>query len=81
VGGIDQHFVGHFATLGGGGRVWPRALTAPTDVATVHLIRGLGEGRNAIAGAPPNRFPAEPNARRSNRSASVRVFPGVRSAT
>ena len=23
VGGIDQHFVGHFGTLDGGGRVWP----------------------------------------------------------
>jgi len=23
VGGIDQHLVGHFGTLGGGGRVWP----------------------------------------------------------
>jgi hypothetical protein len=23
VGGVDQHFVGHFVTLGGGGRAWP----------------------------------------------------------
>jgi hypothetical protein len=40
VGGIDQHFVRHFWTLGGGGRVWPRALIAPMGDATVHLIRG-----------------------------------------
>ncbi len=40
VGGIDQHFVRHFGTLGGGGRVWPWALTAPRGDATVHLIRG-----------------------------------------
>src|SRR5262249_40922914 len=40
VGGIDQHFVRHFGTLGGGGRVCPWALTAPRGDATVHLIRG-----------------------------------------
>jgi hypothetical protein len=40
VGGIDQHLVGHFETLGGGGRVGPRALDALSADATVHLIRG-----------------------------------------
>jgi hypothetical protein len=40
VGGIDQHFVGHFGTLGGGGRVGPRAQGARSGDATVHLIRG-----------------------------------------
>jgi hypothetical protein len=40
VGGIDQHFVRHFGTLGGGGRVWPWAQIAPKGDATVHLIRG-----------------------------------------
>jgi hypothetical protein len=40
VGGIDQHLVGHFGTLGGGGRVEPRALDALSADATVHLIRG-----------------------------------------
>jgi len=40
VGGIDQHFVGHFGTLGGGGRVGPRAHGARSGNATVHLIRG-----------------------------------------
>jgi hypothetical protein len=40
VGGIDQHLVGHFGTLGGGGRVGPRALDALSADATVHLIRG-----------------------------------------
>jgi hypothetical protein len=40
VGGIDQHFVGHFGTLGGGGRVWPWARIARKGDATVHLIRG-----------------------------------------
>ena len=40
VGGIDQHFVGHFGTLDGGGRVWRRARMARPGDATVHLIRG-----------------------------------------
>jgi hypothetical protein len=40
VGGIDQHLVGHFGTLGGGGRVRPRARQARSGDATVHLIRG-----------------------------------------
>jgi hypothetical protein len=41
VGGIDQHLVGHFGALGGGGRVGPRAQQARSgDDATVHLIRG-----------------------------------------
>src|SRR6185312_4889483 len=40
VGGIDQHLVGHFGTLGGGGRVGPGAQDALSGDATVHLIRG-----------------------------------------
>jgi hypothetical protein len=40
VGGIDQHFVGHFGTLGGGGRVPRQARKARPGDATVHLIRG-----------------------------------------
>jgi hypothetical protein len=40
VGGIDQHFVGHFGTLGGGGRVLRQARMARPGDATVHLIRG-----------------------------------------
>jgi hypothetical protein len=40
MGGIDQHLVGHFGTLGGGGRVGPRARQARSGDATVHLIRG-----------------------------------------
>jgi hypothetical protein len=40
VGGIDQHFVGHFGTLGGGGRVSRQAHMARPGDATVHLIRG-----------------------------------------
>jgi hypothetical protein len=40
VGGIDQHFVGHFGTLGGGGRVSRLAHMALPGDATVHLIRG-----------------------------------------
>ncbi|WP_283843100.1 hypothetical protein [Bradyrhizobium sp. Ce-3] len=40
VGGIDQHLVGHFGALGGGGRGSWRAQTAPPGDATVHLIRG-----------------------------------------
>ena len=40
VGGIDQHFVGHFGALGGGGRVGRRARAARPGDATVHLIRG-----------------------------------------
>jgi GAF domain-containing protein len=40
VGGIDQHFVGHFGTLGGGGRVSRLARMARPGDATVHLIRG-----------------------------------------
>jgi hypothetical protein len=40
VGGIDQHFVWHFATLDGGGRVWRCAHHARPGDATVHLIRG-----------------------------------------
>jgi hypothetical protein len=40
VGSIDQHFVGHFGTLGGGGRVSRQARIAPPGDATVHLIRG-----------------------------------------
>jgi hypothetical protein len=40
VGSIDQHLVGHIGTLGGDGRVGPRARGALSDDATVHLIRG-----------------------------------------
>jgi amino acid transporter len=40
VGSIDQHFVGHFGTLDGGGRVWRCAHLARPGDATVHLIRG-----------------------------------------
>jgi hypothetical protein len=40
VSGIDQHLVGHFGALGGGGRVAWRARIAPPGDATVHLIRG-----------------------------------------
>ena len=40
VGSIDQHFVGHFGTLGGGGRVSRQARMARPGDATVHLIRG-----------------------------------------
>ena len=40
VGSIDQHFVGHFGTLDGGGRVQPGAHMARPGDATVHLIRG-----------------------------------------
>jgi hypothetical protein len=40
VGGIDKHFVGHFLTLDGGGRVLRRAHIARPGDATVHLIRG-----------------------------------------
>jgi len=40
VGGIDQHFVGHFGTLDGGGRVCRCARMARPGDATVHLIRG-----------------------------------------
>ena len=40
VGGIDQHLVGHFGTLDGGGRgAWRAHIARPGD-ATVHLIRG-----------------------------------------
>src|SRR4051812_4244320 len=39
VGGIDQHLVGHFGALDGGGRA-RRAHVAPPGDATVHLIRG-----------------------------------------
>jgi hypothetical protein len=40
VGGIDQHFVGHFGTHDGGGRVSRCARVARPGDATVHLIRG-----------------------------------------
>jgi hypothetical protein len=40
VGGIDKHFVGHFGTLDGGGRVLRCAHIARPGDATVHLIRG-----------------------------------------
>ncbi len=40
MGGIDQHFVGHFGTLDGGGRVSRCARMARPGDATVHLIRG-----------------------------------------
>jgi hypothetical protein len=40
VGGIDQHLVGHFGALDGGGRgAWRARIARPGD-ATVHLIRG-----------------------------------------
>jgi hypothetical protein len=40
VGGVDQHLVGHFGTLDGGGRgAWHAQIARPGD-ATVHLIRG-----------------------------------------
>jgi hypothetical protein len=40
VGSVDQHFVGHFGTHDGGGRVWRCAHLARPGDATVHLIRG-----------------------------------------
>ncbi|WP_375144034.1 hypothetical protein [Bradyrhizobium sp. Ash2021] len=40
VGGIDQHLVGHFGALDGGGRGARRAHDARPGDATVHLIRG-----------------------------------------
>jgi hypothetical protein len=40
VGGVDQHLVGHFGTLDGGGRAWRQAHVARPGDATVHLIRG-----------------------------------------
>jgi hypothetical protein len=40
VGGIDQHLVGHFGALDGGGRGSWRAQIAPPGDATVDLIRG-----------------------------------------
>ncbi|WP_433995645.1 hypothetical protein [Bradyrhizobium tropiciagri] len=40
VGGIDQHLVGHFGALDGGGHGAWRAQIAPPADATVHLIRG-----------------------------------------
>jgi len=40
VGGIDQHLVGHFGALDGGGRGARRAHNARPGDATVHLIRG-----------------------------------------
>jgi hypothetical protein len=40
VGSIDQHLVGHFGALDGGGRGAWRAQIAPPGDATVHLIRG-----------------------------------------
>jgi hypothetical protein len=40
VGSIDQHLVGHFGALDGGGRAAWRAQIAPPGDATVHLIRG-----------------------------------------
>lgn len=40
VGGVDQHLVGHVLTLGGDGRMSPRARAALPGDATVHLIRG-----------------------------------------
>ena len=40
VGGVDQHLVGHFGTLDGGGRGARRAQIARPGDATVHLIRG-----------------------------------------
>jgi hypothetical protein len=40
MGGIDQHLVGHFGALDGGGRgAWRAQIARPGD-ATVHLIRG-----------------------------------------
>jgi hypothetical protein len=40
MGGIDQHLVGHFGALDGGGRGAGRARNARPGDATVHLIRG-----------------------------------------
>ena len=40
VGGVDQHLVGHFGTLDGGGRGARRAQIARPGDATVHLIWG-----------------------------------------
>jgi hypothetical protein len=40
VGSIDQHLVGHFGALDGGGRGARRAQFARPGDATVHLIRG-----------------------------------------
>lgn len=40
VGGVDQHFVGHFSTHDGGRRAKRPARNAQPGDATVHLIRG-----------------------------------------
>ena len=40
VGGVDQHFVGHFWTHGGGRQARRLAQHARPDGGTVHLIRG-----------------------------------------
>ena len=40
VGGVDQHFVGHLGTLGGGRVARRPARKARPEAATVHLIRG-----------------------------------------
>ena len=40
VGGIDQHLVGHFGALDGGGRGSWQGQIAPPGDGTVHLIRG-----------------------------------------
>ena len=40
VGGVDQHFVGHFGAHVGGGRMGRRAHSARPGDARVHLIRG-----------------------------------------
>lgn len=40
MGGIDQHLVWHWETLGGGARVYRPAQGARRGYATVHLIRG-----------------------------------------
>jgi hypothetical protein len=74
VGGVDKHFVGHFSALVGGGRVSRLARIAPPGDATVHLIRGGGEGQNAILGAGPNQIRGRQHDMGSFRSTSARWF-------
>src|SRR3569623_406935 len=47
VGGVDQHFVGHFGTHDGGWQARRPAQHARPDGGAVHLIRGRGAGLTA----------------------------------
>src|SRR5256885_16476251 len=53
VGGIDQHFVGHFGTQDGGGRVWRGARLSRPRGAGVGRCLGGGGGHNGTPGAVP----------------------------